>query len=293
VRHPSEYFLRYLIIRDREVTDAQLFKALEDRGFLSPEASYFGFLRQEIPAPPDDFNAANKLHRPSMRFLRDQRVYEMFYPTSAVEEAKDYLTNVDQRVAVEQVILARLDYKVVANKLNRKNNWRMTEAGILAFRHFFWNLNLLTFDQWGRYLYERSAMYDRYVGLLQGDSRLAFFHLRLDQTIESKTMIKRAQDIAYFALEEVSNKPGVRADKVKAIGTLAKAMTDCHNALSTSDMALTGVLKEFERFRMSTPQITPPSIYQLAPKGNFSGSGMELIEGQIVDVVPEPAKTPE
>ena len=88
-------------------------------------------------------------------------------------------------------------------------------------------------------------------------------------------MIQRTQEIAYFALEEVNNHPGVRADKVKAIGILGKTITDCHNALSTSEMALTGVLKEFERFRMENPMTSPPTIHQLSPGGNFSGSGIE------------------
>ena len=282
-----------MLIRDRDVTDATLQKALDDRGFLGAEAATLGFLRQEIPDAPAGFDPNNRLHRPSMRFLREQKVYEMFFQTPAVLEAQDYLTQQNKRMAVEQVILARLDYKVVATKLNKKHNWKLTADGISSYRHYFWNLDLLTFDQWGRYLYERSALYDRYMAMLQSDPRLAFFHLKIDQTVESKTMLKRAQDIAYFALEEVNQVPGVRADKVKSIGTLIRAMTECHNALSTSDMALTGVLKEFEKWRMTNPQTLPLAIQQIAPAGNFTGSGVELRlldGGQTVDA--EVVQTP-
>jgi len=280
MRHPAEYFLRFLLIRDAAMTDAQLLRELEVRGFLEPAQNYLGFLRQEIQAtpPPQVFQPFNRLHRPSMQYLRDQQVYEMFFPTSGVEEAMSYLAEPQKRMQVEQVIMSRLDIRTVVSKLNKKNGWFLSEDGVTAYRHYFWNLKLLTFDQWGRYLYERSALYDRYMALLQADAKLAYFHLRLDQVLDSKKMIHRAQEIAYFALEEVNQIPGVRADKVKAIGILSKSITDCHNALSTSDMALSGVLKEFERFRMEHPQLSPPTIAQIAPGGNFSGSGITVKE---------------
>ena len=209
-----------------------------------------------------------------MQYLRDQQVYEMFFPTPGLVEAQGYLTDPAKRMQVEQIIMSRLEVRAVATKVNKKNNWFLTEDGISTYRHFFWNLKLLTFDQWGRYLYERSSLYDRYMALLQSDTKLALFHLRIDQTLESKRMIQRAQEIAYFTLEEVNQVPGVRADKVKAIGILGKTITDCHNALSTSDMALSGVLKEFERFRMVNPLSSPAPMQQLSPGGNFSGSGI-------------------
>lgn len=277
MRHPAEYFLRFQIIRDPTITDAQLLRELDIRGFLEPQQNYLGFLRQELGATPapNPFQPNNKLHRPSMQYLRDQQVYEMFFPTAGVLEAQEYLSDPAKRMQVEQVIMSRLDIRTAATKVNRKHSWFLTEDGISTYRHYFWNLKLLTFDQWGRYLYERTSLYDRYMALLQADAKLSFFHLRLDQTIDSKKMIQRAQEIAYFALEEVNLVPGVRADKVKAIGILTKSITDCHNAMSTSDMALSGVLKEFERFRMEHPQLSPPPILRLAPGGNFSGSGVD------------------
>lgn len=280
MRHPAEYFLRFLIIRDSTTTDAQLLRELDVRGFLEPQQNYLGFLRQEVLSdpPPQAFNPFNRQHRPSMQYLRDQQVYEMFHPTPGVQEAFSYLADPAKRMQVEQIIMSRLDVRSVAAKVNKRHGWFLTEDGIAAYRHYFWNLKMLTFDQWGRYLYERSSLYDRYMALLQAPKELALFHLRIDQTIESKAMIKRAQDIAYFALEEVNQIPGVRQDKIKAIGILTKSITDCHNALSTSDMALSGVLKEFERFRMEHPIPVTPTIHELAPGGNFTGSGVDAKE---------------
>ena len=202
--------------------------------------------------------------------------YENLVIVPGFIEAQEYITDTAKRLQVEQIIMSRLDVRVVAAKVNKKRNWFLTEDGITAYRHYFWNVKLLTFEQWGQYLNERSVFRERYMTLLQADSRLALFHLRIDQTLESKRIIQRTQEIAYFALEEVNQLPGGALDKIHAINKLGSTITTCHAALSTSDMALSSVLKEFERFRVEHPLISPSPIQQLSPSGNFTGSGIEV-----------------
>lgn len=275
-KHPAEYYIRYLILRDPSATDAVLMKNLDDWAFLQPSTSYWGFARQRLANRPIGFDPANRFHRESMKFLRDNQVYDLFYPTEAVDQAWSILADPNQRLIIEQVLMARLDLKTAAQKLNRKNGWFLTAEGLQTFYHFFWNVKLLTFDEWGRFLYERTAMYDRHLALLQAPPQLAYFHLRLEQVIESKRMIQRVQEIAYNMIEEINLRPGIAQDKVKAVGILGKTVIEAHNSLSTSDMALKDVLQQFERFRMEHPLKTPPDIRQLAPGGNYTGSGVEV-----------------
>jgi hypothetical protein len=271
--------LRSLIIRERDITDGQLQKQLDDWGFLSADPTMLPLMRQEVPAPPQGFNPDSRVHRPSVRFLREQQVYEFFHPNEAMHQALAILSDPEQRLAVEQILLSRLDLKVACNKVNTKKNWRLTEDCLRLYRHYFWNVAALTFDEWGRFLYGRTAMYERYMGLLTAPPKLAFYHLRFDQQIESKKMIQRVQEIAYFALEELDQKPGVTIDKVKSINLLGKIVIEAHNALSTSDMALKDTLKQFEQWRMEHPEVLPTSLKQLAPDGNFTGSGIEKKNG--------------
>jgi hypothetical protein len=276
VKHPAEFFIKYLIIREPNATDGRLTQELQGHGFLPPaDDHYYAILHQEIDPPPAGFNPLDRTHRASMQYLRNEAVYELFYPDQAMADAMEVLSDQYKRRAVEQVILSRLDFKIVAQKLNKKYNWFLTADILHFYQHYFWNVDLLSFDHWGRYLFSRSAMYENYMGLLMADQKLAYFHLRLEQTLESKAIIKRAQEIAYFALEEVNQIPGVKPDKIKAIGVLNKAVTDCHNALNTSDMAMGGVLKQLERFRVVPSELPARSIHLLAPKGNYTGSGAD------------------
>lgn len=272
-RHPAQNYIKALIIQNPQWDDAAVLKRLTDWGILSPDEKYLPMLRSDIPQPPAGFDPLNFTHRPSMRYLREQGVYEFFRSSADMEEAWNILASPDQRLVAEQLILARMVEKQILQRVNQLRNWHLTEEGVKTYAHYFWNVQLLTFDEWGRVLYGRSNMYERFMALLQGNKSLTLFYMRIEQSIESKDMIKRAQEISYFTLEEVNQKPGTGADKVKAIAVLSKSVVECHEALSTSDMALKDVLKQFERFRVDHPSFTPPDIRMLAPAGNYSGGG--------------------
>lgn len=277
-KHPALYFVKYLILKDPSITDPEIFKTLSDWSFLMPGPGFLPHVRNDL-MPPANFNPLDRLNRESMKFLRKEGVYELFYPNAAVEEAWSILADPQMRATVEQVLLSQMPLNIAALKVNKRTDWKLTVDGITAYGKFFWNVKLMSLDEWGRFLWGRTAMYERHMALLQaatsGQYQLAMFHLRLDQVVESKHMIQRAQQICYFNLEEVNQRPGTGADKIKAITVLTKAINECHNTLSTSDMALKDILKNFERFRMEHPLKPAPDIHQLAPGGNFTGSGVK------------------
>jgi hypothetical protein len=278
VRHPAEFFIKFVLIREPTLSDAQVLLELQNHGFLPPpDETYLGMLRQEIPPQPAVFTLNDKNHRPSTQYMRDQGIYDLVFPDTDMNAALDVLFDTSKRVIVEQAILTRLDLKLLAMRLNKKHTWHLTEEMLSLYRHCFWNVNLLTFDHWGRYLYGRSAMYANYMTLLRADQKLSLYHLRMEQVMESKDLIRRAQEIAAMTLEEVAMVPGVPADKIKAIGVLGKVITDCHAAMSTSDMAMGSVLKQLQKFRVTPSEAPARSIHLLAPAGNFTGSGAEVV----------------
>jgi hypothetical protein len=292
VRHPAEFFIKAMMIQMPTLGDPDILKRLEDWGFLKPLAEeqkfYIQFIRSDLApggqnVPPPDFNYSDRLSRSSMRYLREQQVYEYFYPMAAMNEAYDILRTPDKRLLVDQGLLARLPFKILATQLNRKKNWHLTETGVELYKHYFCNVDLLTFDEWGRFLYGRSMLYERQLNLLVASPQLALHILQVEQQVESKQMLKDVQRCAYFTYMEVANKPGTDAAKIKAMGVLAKTVIDSHEALSTSDTVLGDVLKKFEKFRMERPEASPQSMAQLAPRGNFTGSGIKA-KDEIVEV---------
>src|SRR5512146_873004 len=111
-KHPGANLLRALIIEDRQITDAQLQKQLEDWGFLTADPTLLPLLRAEIPDAPQGFDPTSRIHRASVRFLREQKVYEYFHPNDAMHQALEFLGEPPKRQVVEQMLLARLDLKI-------------------------------------------------------------------------------------------------------------------------------------------------------------------------------------
>lgn len=286
-KHPADNFIRFLMLQDRNIADGDIQKRLTDLGFLTADPTELPLLRNALPMEPGDFQPYNKAHRPTVRFLREMKVYELFHPSEAMVDAQEILGDPERRMAVEQILLARLDLKVLAQKINAKHGWHLTADAMELFRHYFWNVPALTLDDWGRYMFKRTAMYDKYMSLLLASPTLAFYHLRLDQNIESKRMIQDVQRIAHATILELAEKPGSSIDKVKGIKLLGSVVIDAHNALSTSDMALKDVLKQFEHWRMEHPQVTPPTMKQLAENGSFSGLSTK---SNVIELNPKPPK---
>lgn len=279
MKHPASFYIKYLLVLNPNITDSSISLAITNKGILNPDPLYINILRGEaaIGRPPD-FSPVNRTHRASVKYMRDQQVYELFYPSSATTEAFDILADPDVRSAVEQLLMAKLPIKPTIHKINQKREWHLSEDGVKTYSHYFWNVKLLTYDEWGRYLSNRSVMADNYLSLLKGPKELALFTLRLDQNIESRAMIQRVQKLAYFTIEEaVANDSINVVQRSKIIRELGFVLIESHAALSTSEMAMTEVLKQFEKFRMEHKELPPKSIKELAPHGDFSGSGVTVM----------------
>jgi hypothetical protein len=288
MRHPAEFYVKFLLIDEPPDQDPQpRFNAimfdLQERGFLAPAETYLPMLWAEIAdVYPEVLEPRIPTHRASVNFLRAQQVYEFFNPNEAMNGAWTILKDPEYRLAVEQALMGRLTPKQIAYELNRAHKWHLTEEGVAQFGHCFWNVKLLTFDDWGRFLYGRTALYERHMALLSAPAMLTLHHLGVEQQVESKAMIEQAQKQIFFTFMELAQKPGTDQAKVKGMAILNKAMLDSHEALSTSDMQLKDVLKNFEKFRIQHNQPAPKSIHELAPEGNYTGSGVQPKETENV-----------
>ena len=281
MRYPAEHYVKFLILSRPGITDDQILAMLDRVSFLMPELPYLTQLRGMMGNPPDPFFPADPTNESSARYLRDQEVYAIFHPDAAMEEAWGYLRNPAKSLAVEQLCIAELELSKALIELNKRTRWDLTVSGVERYRHFFFNRDLLSFDEWGRFLYGRHSMYERYISILQGDHKIAEFALRINKEMDSKQMVKETQAIAFAVLAELNQLPGVRPDKVRGIALMAKVIHESDEVLSTSGLALKETLKQFNHFRMQHMDQVALDIAALAPEGTYSGSGA-TIEAEVV-----------
>jgi hypothetical protein len=150
---PAEYLIKYLCSRPGITVD-------EVRSYLGraaivmmPTETYVDEIYADIQGKlPVNYTPGDPTHRPSMKFLKEHRIRGMWHPTRSVHEALDLFKNGPLRERVESLILTKVPDYEISEILTFCDGVNVMPSSIAEFRHYFWNVDLLTFDDWTYYL---------------------------------------------------------------------------------------------------------------------------------------------
>jgi hypothetical protein len=263
--------------RPEAVDDAWVASTVVSLNFPKPKPDYLAGMRAYLtPRIPAGFDPSDRYHRATNNFLREEGIWGLHHPDDNVRAANLLLTSLKPRYTVEQLLLGHLDPRDVAKKVNARFNEHQTAASIEAYRHYYWNVGLLRVEEWNEALKEYDQL-NRGVAILQVGPAMALHMTGFNQTIETKVMLRQMLEGVYFDFKEWQAQPR-SFDKTKAMALQAKAACQLDFQLSQADSALRESLKAFEQFRMKHAQMSVVDIQELAPGGNFSGSGVKLLE---------------
>jgi hypothetical protein len=280
-RHPSEYFIKYLLTltRPEAQDDTWIQYSVQSMGFPPPADIYIQQLRSEVEKDlPLSYDPNDRYNRASVKFLRTNGVWSMHNPDDAVRECLKILPNYRARRIIEQLLLGRIEDKEVAKKANSRLGEYYKTAVIKAYRHYFWNTSLLKTSDWMFFFEEYEATEAASsIAVLQGGPATALHITGFQQNLECKEMLKEMMEGLYFDFREWKVQPRSLA-KTRAMTNIAKAATQIDVRMSEADSALRDSLKAFEAFRMEHAQKGVKSIDDIAPAGNFTESGVDIKE---------------
>lgn len=279
-RHPSESYIKYLISLPREEarSDGWVTLFVEQLGFPKPVPDYLDWLRRDItPKIPADFQPTNKYHAPSVTFLKSEKIYGLYNPDQATQSCFTLLSNARARPIVEDLLLGRLDTKEVAKKVNARLSEFFTADVIDSYAHYFWNVSILKVDDWAILLKDVDFYREHTLAITRVGPAMALHKNGFQQHIDSKTVLSEMRDAVHFDFLEWKMQPR-SINKTKAMAALAKAAIGLDERLSEADSALKESLAAFERFRMKQSEEGVIDIKEIAPQGNYTGSGAKLLE---------------
>lgn len=251
---------------------------IEQMGWPRPRPDYVSWLRADLYSRmPAGFRTTDKYHRPSSRYLRNEGIYGLFFSEKAEQEASNLIINLRVRPMIEKLLLGRLPEKEIAKKVNSRLSMHISAAAIERYHHYYWKVELLRVEDWAL-LYENNyeAKEDA-VAVAQVGPSLALHKLGFQQNIDSKSMLRVMQEGLFFDFMQWKAQP-LSGEKTKAMATIARSAVMVDEQLSSSDSALKDSLKAFEQFRMRHGEIKVPEMHDLAPGGNFTGSGARLLD---------------
>ncbi len=280
IRHPSENFVKSLMVSSHPSADNNdwVSTVIEQMGWPRPGSDYMSWLRASLVSKmPANFRADDKYHRPSARFLRDEGIYGLFFPQKAEKEASNLIMDLRVRPMIEQLLLGRLPEMEIAKKVNARLSLHLSTAAIERYHHYYWKVELLRVEDWA-ILYENNyEAKENALAVAQVGPSLALHKLGFQQNIDSKSMLRIMQEGLFFDFMQWKSQP-LSPERTKAMTTISRSAVLVDEQLSSSDSALKDSLKAFEQFRMKHGDIKVPEMQELAPGGNYTGSGARLLD---------------
>lgn len=148
-RHPNEYWLKYLLTFTT-ASLSEVSSAAEMYRMVAPPTSYLKALRTSLesskPSPFDIRNATTRA------WTRRQRMMSMTLNEPAVVGARTILSDNKIRPVFESLILADASIADIVKYTRAITGQTVTQEVVEKYRHYFWNRELLSMDEWSDYL---------------------------------------------------------------------------------------------------------------------------------------------
>jgi len=284
VRHPSEYYLRYLLAAswgnpEQPLTLEAANQTLGDMGLKLIDDQQWDYLLQTFEAP-DGFLFNNPRHQPTVDFMKAEKIYTIWVPnqsmsrvlTEIVGDRSNRLYQHDMHI----LLMGHVPADVIAAKLNKKYmlTKSLTEEMITLYQHYFWKKDCLSKPEWKLFL-QGDPNYDDYIAPLFCGEQQALFRAGMNPRYDYKQSIRDMHRQGAFRLQYLAFQP----DDMKTIAIFDKLS---HRVL-TSYAILFGEgggfdeeLQKVRHFIMEHRDAAIPALYDLVgPDGSYSGDGKD------------------
>jgi hypothetical protein len=278
-RHPAQYYISYLILRGDDVS--KINKELEELELLKVPSNFVDILsKQIISRKPQDFSFEES-DRKSCDFLRSEQLYNLAFPDKFTKEAFSVFNREHIRLILEKLILGREEPVIIAKLLNSRFKTSFTTEGIVRFRHYFWNPEIMRHEDW-KIVFDQRREKDKYEAILRNGANYAKHLTGFIQKIDIKESLRDIAVNLHFEATNLMNDSGY--DKVKNLSSIAKTLIDIKEQLESDDRNIRQHLESLERVRLEQEKPKVKAITETGFVGNYTGSGTELHED--IDVRP-------
>lgn len=269
--HPATSYIKFAVLKNwpEESVDT-VNMMLTDCGFPEISTSEFDLLMQTLD-PPANFSPNSKSHQPTIRYLKEQKVYTMWTKKPEAIDALALVELPQVRETVQLLLMGRFGTKEISTRIKAKYRKTIPAKSIAAYRHYFWNPELVGMKELRSFMWT-DPMRDAYVASMWGSKNQALFRAGFSPSIDGKRALKEAHRSLAMRIEATRIMPDTK-DTARMLATLSKELVGVHNALYGEGAGVEDMMKELQRFVMERNAGNVVSIHDLAPKGNFSHGG--------------------
>lgn len=269
--HPAYFFLKYLIVALPDSSDEILNDNLNINGMATATSVVLDKAREEVSKLPADFEPWNKNHRPSAVWLKTQKIDTIVFQDEYVRKIEELIiARPRDREVLERLLLSGIGPKEACFRL-AKLDIHIPDLTISAYRHYFWNTDIMSLSQWGDYFQNDDSSRINitkklYSIALHAGPEAAMLRLGISKQLDSKKIMVDVQKELYATFLETKTLP-LSDKKVSMLTDLARGLAKIDERVQAGDSALLDTLKKFEKFKILTPQDNMRKIGDLAKRG--------------------------
>lgn len=288
MKSPAEFYIRFILSPERPPThlnderqeQLRMFtvretcKHLDGMHILYPSTHYVLNIWEEMETGwPQPYNPENPFHRPSREFLKTHRIYDLWHPTRAVKQALLVAQDISLRERLEPLMLSSMKPEAIVRRLHSFAAMHLTVECLSCYKHYFWNRDLLSQDQWVSLL-ERRRNSPQYVQSLLNPPDLQehlpwLVGVSGPNAFNAAEAAQRISQIAYKHAMQIEHKEAT-IETTTALRNCVTTIDRADQILRRSEVALRDVLKQFEKFKMRQDATTVIDIDNLT-LGKHSG----------------------
>lgn len=256
MRSPSEYFLKYLA-SDPSLDMHGVAREAIEAGVEVP-LEYLAQLRNNLDFPCN-YSPTDDTHGPTKEFLKQERIWGLWHPDAKVKEAIQLYETPAYRSTVCTSVLAGFTDRSIASLLLDMHGVSVMEESVAEFRHYFWNLTLVTRDEMASQLVShkddiKSMLKPTYLSALKGPknheagAHLALYKMGMwPRELDKVKILKTLRDQSYLnALDTETMLQG--RSRSEAFRNYAGMALSLQNKLDDIEQLSDDVLKEFSQW---------------------------------------------
>jgi len=279
--HPAKYFILYLMSTGHsDAEDNEWIRtALEQFDLFGRLATdtVLNQLRAEVKFPKN-YHPTSRTHVPTIRFQKELRVRDMHMMAPNCRRANEIRENSAAREKAEVLLLGFTAFPVVARQVNKLCRSAYTADDIGMFYHYFFNVELLSRDQWQDAIRRRGRGV-LYKSALVGSSELVRWRTGDNVTVETRSALELAFTTGYMMLQELRTAP-FNIATVSMYNKIVDGLVKTHMAMGEAEVRMKDMMEQLERFQQTKRQVEIPGVDTLT-----SHSG-QLKEQKIKQLLP-------
>lgn len=279
--HPAWRFILYLLVALEDPTLATVNSTLALHGLAACTETCLRRAFAEVNPIPAEFFPTSRTHVGTRNYLRRLRIQSLFTPEGHTEEMRDrLLADPRLRARVETLLLGRVPTQQIARRLTKEGD-QISHEAVEEFRHFFWNTQEMSLEDWAEY-FSRDSGGRTGLGNQRGTFTAALFcgpevalhKAGLSRTVDVQASLERMASELDTTFREIQQLP-LSPQKVEMLTTTVRTMLRVDERRQESDAALQDVLRRFERFRLRQDTAKLPTLGTLAPTGSIGDYSRE------------------